>query len=155
MRRTLTSACLGLSFFILDPHSISGMSCHSHWEMSYAVQSDTRSLRGNKQISCQQPLRICERKSRNALDDLPYLSLCIPHVQGTLTLISLNPLVRSLSGYPPNHIDTQAFHMQETSSLLFLTPLVQSLIDHLPEHLGSRTLHTQVIASPSPWISFM
>jgi hypothetical protein len=151
MRQTLTSACSGLNFFILDPHSICGMSCRSHWEMSYAVQSNTRSLRNNKQISCQRPLHICERKSSNALDGLTYLNLRVPHVKGTLTLISLNPLVWSLSGYPPNHIGTQAFHMRDTSLLFFLTPLVQSLIAHLPEHAGSRILHTQVIASPSPW----
>ena len=150
IRRTLTSARSGLNFFTLDPHSISGMSCRSHWEMSYAVQSDTRQL-----ISCQLSRHICERKSCNTLDDPPCLNLCMPHVPGTLTLISLNPLVQSLSDYLPKHVDTQKFHMRDTSLLFFLNPLVRSLIDHLPEHIDSRILHIQAIASPGPWISLM
>jgi hypothetical protein len=88
------------------------MSYRSHWEMSYAMQSDSRLYEGNEQVSCWQSSCFDEGKSKSALDGSTALKFYVPHVQETLALISLNPLVLSLFGCLLNHTGTQILHMQ-------------------------------------------
>jgi hypothetical protein len=131
------------------------MSYRSHWEISYAVQSDSRLYEGNEQVSCWQSSHFDKGKSNSALDGSTALKFYIPHVQETLALISLNLLVWSPFGCLLNHTGTQILHMQDASLMFSLTLLVQNLINRLPEYVGSQILHAQTVVSPSFQTSFM
>jgi hypothetical protein len=155
IRRTLTSACLSLNLSALDPHSVGGMSYRSHWETSYAVQSNSCLYEGNEQVSCWQSSRFDKEKSNSALDGSTAFKFYVPHVQETLALISLNPLVWSLFGHPFNHTDTQILHMQDASLMFSPILLVQNLINCLPEYVGYQTLPAQTIISLSFQTLFM